>query len=211
MTLWKERSTLFTLGGYNGSYLKEVQEYSIAKNIWNLHSQLPHGNFSSSALVLNAVIYNIGGEQSSHSLLWCNLSRSLCKWKPMDLVYQNVQGFWLREAFTLENKIVYFGSWNKNATFVLEQEQETEQLKVVREDDGLFFLRGYWNGGSCAANKEIYAFKTLSQKDVYRYSWRVENGVCSIHTDPLIFISSRNNGKMHDSLVCLKAGWFYSF
>ena len=43
MTLWKERCTLYVLGGTgNGSRrLKEVQEYSLTKNIWKAHSQLP--------------------------------------------------------------------------------------------------------------------------------------------------------------------------
>ena len=42
--------------------------------------------------------------------------------------------YYNREALVVENKIVYFGWSNKNATFVLERDEESEHLKVVRED-----------------------------------------------------------------------------
>ena len=35
--------------------------------------------------------------------------------------------------------------WNANATFVLELEEDSEQLKVVRTDGGFDLRRGYWN------------------------------------------------------------------
>ena len=52
----------------------------------------------------------------------------------MDLPNYSFTGYYDREAFVMENKIVYFGWSNKNATFVLERDEESEQLKVVRED-----------------------------------------------------------------------------
>ena len=65
---------------------------------------------------------------------------------------------------------MYFGSRNANATFVLEQKGEAEQLRVVREDDGFDLLRGNWNTASCVIMNEIYAFKTRNYEEVHRYS-----------------------------------------
>ena len=75
---------LYVLGGIgNGSCrLKEVQEYSLTKNIRRAHSQLLETVCSSSAVVLNQVIYNIGGHESSHSVVWKRLSGTyLSNWK----------------------------------------------------------------------------------------------------------------------------------
>ena len=82
MAEWKARSTLFTVGGWNISRLKDVQEYSLAKNTWRLHSQLPESISGSSVVVLHNVMYNIGGFGSSHSVLWNNLSSDVrLDWK----------------------------------------------------------------------------------------------------------------------------------
>ena len=48
----------------------------------------------------------------------------------------------------MENKIVYFGSWNEKPTLVLVKEEDSEQLRVVREDEGFNYERGY-NGAAC--------------------------------------------------------------
>ena len=50
----------------------------------------------------------------------------------MDFASHCFKGYWLREAFALEKSIVYFGSYNVKTTFVLEREEGSEQLKVVR-------------------------------------------------------------------------------
>ena len=59
----------------------------------------------------------------------------------------------------LENKIVYFGSNEENATFVLQLEEDSEQLAVEREDEGFESKRGFWNNASCLLKNEIYAFR----------------------------------------------------
>ena len=116
-------------------------------------------------------MYNIGGAGSSHSLMWCRLSSTYrAKWEFTDLASHNFGGYYSREALAVEYKIVYFGSWNANATFVLEQEEESEQLKVVREDEGFDLVRGHWNTASCVFKNEIYAFKTGNYEEVHRYS-----------------------------------------
>ena len=53
---------------------------------------------------------------------------------------------------------------------MLEQEGESEQLRVVREDDGFNLMRGYCNIASCVIKNEIYAFKKGNNEEVYRYS-----------------------------------------
>ena len=57
-----------------------------------------------------------------------------------------------------------------NATFVLEEEEESAKLKVVRTDGGYDLTIGYWNTASCVFKKQIYAFKTANHDEVYRYS-----------------------------------------
>ena len=80
-------------------------------------------------------MYNIGGEGSFHSVMWCRLSSTYpAKWEFMDFPIYSFNGYYWREALAVENKIVYFGSNNQKVTFVLEQEGESEQLKVVRVD-----------------------------------------------------------------------------
>ena len=80
-------------------------------------------------------------------------------WKFMDVSNYSFKKYCLREAFVLENKVVYFGSWNVKIAFVLEKEEDSEQLKVVREDEGINFERGNKNTTSRVYKKEIYAFK----------------------------------------------------
>ena len=101
----------------------------------------------------------------------CRLSPTYrAKWEFMDLPIYNFNGYHCREALAAENKIVYFGANCENATFVLEQEGESEQLKVVREDDGFNLMREFYNTASCVFMNQIYAFKTGNYEEVYRYS-----------------------------------------
>ena len=97
-----------------------------------MHSLLPEAVDSSSAVVLNNGIYNLGGDGSSHSVAWCRLCYNApAKWEFVDLPNYSFAGYARREAFVIENKIVYFGSVHRETTFVLES---GEELRVVRED-----------------------------------------------------------------------------
>ena len=69
VTLRKERRSLFALGGWNESVLKEVYEYSISKSKWKSHSELQEPTYGSSAVVFSNAMYNIGGVGSSHSVV----------------------------------------------------------------------------------------------------------------------------------------------
>ena len=80
-------------------------------------------------------MYNIGGKGAPHSVLWLRISSyGSSKWRSMDLAEHNFKGYYYREAFAVENEIVYFGSLNVKGTYVLAKEEESEQLRVVRED-----------------------------------------------------------------------------
>ena len=73
---------------------------------------------------------------------------------------------------------MYFGSTDRNATFVMDREEEEGQLKVVREDEGIHFERGYWNASACMLKNGIYAFETHNYREVHRYGlksgkWRL--------------------------------------
>ena len=50
----------------------------------------------------------------------------------MDVLNYNFKEYGAREAFVVENKIVYFGSYKEKTTFVLEQVEGTEKLSLVR-------------------------------------------------------------------------------
>ena len=56
----------------------------------------------------------------------CHLSSTYsAEWKFLDLPNYSFTGYYDREAFVVQNKIVYFGLSNKNATFVLERDEES--------------------------------------------------------------------------------------
>ena len=78
----------------------------------------------------------------------------------------------------MEDKIGYFGSSGINATLVLKKEDESEQLRVEREEEGLFLWRGGYNAASCVSRNEIYAFTFKNYQEVYRYS--LESGTWSL-------------------------------
>ena len=95
----------------------------------------------------------------------------------MDLENYSFEGYYHREALVVGNKVVYFGSRNENATFVLEEEEEGK-LRVVRKDEG-FDLDRYYNTASCVFKKEIYAFQKCKYDKVHRCN--VETGKWSLY------------------------------
>ena len=107
---------LYAIGGYNNDgYLTQVEKYSLPTNKWRSHSLLPEGICSSSAVILNNKIYILAGYPSSQSILWCDLGSPLeSKWMAYDFSDFFFQFIYYQNAFVLESKIVYFGSFNKN-------------------------------------------------------------------------------------------------
>lgn len=117
---WKKKSILFTIGGNNGVNMKEVTQYSIETNSWKLHSQLPEAIHGSSAIVLKEIIFNIGGNASSHSILYCDL-KGQADWSPAEIPNYSFKDQYYRMAHLIGNKIIYFGSFTSKSTFVLEK------------------------------------------------------------------------------------------
>ena len=67
--------------------------------------------------------------------MWCRLgSNQSPKWKFMEIPNFSFNGYSRREALVVENKIVYFGSSDENASFVQEEGEESGKLKVARKD-----------------------------------------------------------------------------
>ena len=66
-----------------------------------------------------------------------------------------------------------------NLTCVLEQEEDSEQLRVTRVDKGFELVKGYRNTASFGFKNEIYAFKNDIYKRVYKYS--LESGKWSLY------------------------------
>ena len=74
MVIWKQKNTLFCVGGFNVLRKRKVEEYSVLKNKWRSNSKLPQALSYSSAVILHSLIYNIGGGGSSNLFLFCDLS-----------------------------------------------------------------------------------------------------------------------------------------
>ena len=105
--LWKKRNVLFTIGGFNKKRFKEVEEYSVLKNKWKMHSELPQALSYSSAVILHPTIYNIGGGGLTDLILLCDLSSSRQpKWNALNLKGIALQGLYSRMALIISNKIV---------------------------------------------------------------------------------------------------------
>ena len=88
----------------------------------------------------------------------------------MDLPIFDFTGYPCREAFVVENRIVYFGDNCENKTFVLKKGEKSENIRVVREEKGFNLQRGSSNAASRVIKSEIYAFKTYNYEEVHRYS-----------------------------------------
>ena len=74
---WQQMDILFTIGGHHENYQrKEVEEYSLLKNKWKIHSQLPKVICNSDGIILRRVIYNFGGDREPSSIICCDLSLS---------------------------------------------------------------------------------------------------------------------------------------
>ena len=131
----------------------------ISKNHWNFHSELPEALEGSSVVVVDNVMYNIGGDRSSHSVYWYPLlSNYQSEWKFMDLNNFDFSGYYYIEAFVLENTIVYFGYSAKKTTFLLGKEEESERLEVLRHDEGSEMWNEDWIPVSGLFKRSIYVF-----------------------------------------------------
>ena len=156
---WSMRNILFSIGGNNGWHLRQVEEYSILKNKWRFHSQLPRTIVASSGVVLKGVLYNIGGMKSSHPILGCDLSSThQPKWMALDFREARFKWYWYRSAFLLGKEIVYFGTCDVKTAFVFSKEKGSHQLKVERRDPDINFSYATFESTSKCFKNAIYAF-----------------------------------------------------
>ena len=78
--------------------------------------------------MLNDVVYNIGGRYSTSSVCWLHLLSG--KWSSIQTVGENkFTDYRFRDATVVNNQIVYFGYYNEEATYVLEEKSENLELK----------------------------------------------------------------------------------
>ena len=81
----------------------------------------------SSATVLNDVLFNIGGAESTNSVCWLDLLSEKATWNSVNtLGVADFSDHCYRDATVVKNKIVYFGEslWNRDqGTYVLEQKE----------------------------------------------------------------------------------------
>ena len=63
----------------------------------------------------------------------------------MSVPNSDFREFCYREAFAVENKIVYFGSSSEGVTFVLEKDENSEQLNVIRKEPGFDLSKRFAN------------------------------------------------------------------
>ena len=81
------------------------------------------------------MIYNIGGGGSSHSVLCYDMSEvDDPEWRGIKVAGFNFKGSYYHNALAVGDKIVFFGSNYYKKTLVLEKENESEQLIVVRQE-----------------------------------------------------------------------------
>ena len=78
----------------------------------------------------------------------------------------------------MANQIVNFGSNKKKVTLVFDIEEDSEKLKIKREEEGFQLWRGYDNTASRVVKEEIFAFTMANYKQVHRYS--LESGKWSL-------------------------------
>ena len=85
MTGWNKQKTIISLGGWHhgSSRLNEVQQFLIAKNKWTGRPSLSEEIFSSSATVLNDVLYNFRGYKSTNSVCWLDLLSKKAEWNSL--------------------------------------------------------------------------------------------------------------------------------
>ena len=73
-------------------------------------------------------------------------------------------------AHVVESKIVYFGYNSCKYTYILEKEEEQQQLKLAKMGWDINFAFFSYTSSSRVHKKEIYSFSHDNYKKVYRFS-----------------------------------------
>ena len=96
-------------------------------------------------------VYNIGGGgESTSSVEWLDLLDQPTGWNSFEtLAEADFRNYFFRDATVVKDKIVYFGSNNENATYVLEPGEESKGLEVKSKFKGVSYERGDSNSSFC--------------------------------------------------------------
>ena len=112
--------------------------YSLELDTWDTsYPSLPKAMNGSSAVIMEPHdLYNFGGYSSKESILYLDMSAIHMKWKALNLAGATFVDWYYREAIVLNTiegeKIVYLGSKNNKATYVLEKESTSScELTLV--------------------------------------------------------------------------------
>ena len=177
MTHWEKQNIIITLGGQAryDQCLDEVQQFIIPKNEWKTLPSLPESIYGSSATVLNGVLYNIGGVYSKNSVCWFDLLSQKGKWNAVKtLATADFRGQCWKDATVLRNKIVHFGSFRDQNTYVLEQKGEEGNLEVKSRFKGIQYKRGWNNSSFCTYKDKIYFFHEDKYAEVWCFDLETE-------------------------------------
>ena len=113
------------------------------------------------------MVYNIGGWHSTHSVYWLDLQSEKRIWNSIRIVGQvDFSNHRLRDATVVGTKIVYVGSNQDEATYVLEQKQSDRNLEVKSQFSALDYVRGC-NSSFCTHNDKIYFFPKNQDSQVW--------------------------------------------
>ena len=145
-----------------------MKNYIRARTKWRSLDSLSSGVRSSSAVVLGDVLYNLGGHPLSYSVTWLDLASQHGSWNSLKTVGEACfLNHSFRGATLISNKIVYFGSRNENATYILEKEERSGILEVMSKFAGIEYRRGEKDASFCTYQEKIYFFPTNSYSQVF--------------------------------------------
>ena len=102
-------------------------------------------------------------------MVWLNLMEPNKGWRAMKTLgaHTNFSNYHWRDSTVVKNKIVYFGSSNENATYRMEQEDQSRDLAVTSKFGGIDYQRGDRNSSFCTNLGKIYYFPTKKNKEVW--------------------------------------------
>ncbi len=104
---------------------RDVQAYVTKRDEWGALPSLPEEVKSSAAVLLGGeYLYNIGGFGSSTSVLLLNVGSGSSQWRAVEVKGAVFSLWFFRDAASLMDKIIYFGSTAEKESFVLKREED---------------------------------------------------------------------------------------
>ena len=123
--------------------------------------------------MLNNVLYNMGGHDSTFSVCWLDLVSEKPKWTSIRTLGQSADftGQCYRDATVVKNTIVFFGSPNQDkTTYVLEQEEkagERANLELKSRSAPINYSRGINSSSFCTYKYKICFYAKDKSPEVW--------------------------------------------